>query len=68
MVVGDRVRLINPHRDLPAGAEGVLVGFYRKPAGDEAAVLIYGSYETIPPDSLQVVPSLHLVEDETISD
>ena len=54
MRVGDHVRLVRPHRDLPLGAEGFVIGFYRQPRDELVAVRFDGRNELVPIDSLVV--------------
>jgi hypothetical protein len=54
MRVGDHVRLVRPHRDLPSGAEGLVVEFYRRPRDELVAVRFDGRSELVPIDSLVV--------------
>lgn len=54
MRVGDHVRLVRPHRDLPLGAEGLVIGFYRRPREELIAVRFEGRNELVPIDSLVV--------------
>ena len=54
MRVGDHVRLVGPHRDLPSGAAGLVVEFYRRPRDELVAVRFDGRNELVPIDSLVV--------------
>ena len=54
MRVGDHVRLVRPHRDLPSDAVGLVVEFYRRPRDELVAVRFDGRSELVPIDSLVV--------------
>jgi hypothetical protein len=55
LVVGDRVRLVQPFKDLPLYSEGVVTGFYRYPDALLVSVSFGGRTESVPEDSLSLV-------------
>lgn len=58
MRAGDRVRLVRPAKDLEAGAEGKVLGFYREVAGENIAIAFdSGAVESVPVTFLQVLPA-----------
>jgi hypothetical protein len=55
--VKDRVRLVRELEGLPAGAEGVVFGFLRRPDGDKLTVSFAGGRSLIlETDDVEVVP------------
>ena len=55
MEVGDRVRLVSPLGDIPAGSEGVVFGFYRHPEHPAVAVTFGAQARSVPADLLELV-------------
>jgi hypothetical protein len=52
---GDRVRVVQPAPDAVVGAEGVLIGFYRRPSGDTVAVAFESGTVVLPIDAVELV-------------
>jgi hypothetical protein len=55
MKADDRVRLIEPQPDLPAGAVGVVLGFCPTPEGEGVAVRFERDGRVVAPESLELV-------------
>jgi hypothetical protein len=55
MKADDRVRLLEPQPDLPAGAVGVVLGFCRTPEGEGVAVRFGGDGRVVAPEDLELV-------------
>lgn len=53
--VGDRIRLVKAFGDIPAGSEGVVFGFYRRPDNPTVAVRFNGQSRSVPIDHIEVV-------------
>jgi hypothetical protein len=53
--IGDRVRLVAPVGDIPAGSEGVVFGFYRHPDEPALAVTFAGEARSVPVELVEVV-------------
>jgi hypothetical protein len=56
VIVGAKVRLVREFGSVPAGSEGVVFGFYRRPGSPEVAVAFEGDSRAVPADALEVVP------------
>lgn len=55
MSPGDRVRLLEPFDDVGPGAEGIVLGFYRRPEGDAVAVSFRKTMLVVPAVALELL-------------
>jgi hypothetical protein len=53
--VNDRVRLVREVEGLPAGSEGVVFGFLRRPDGEQLTVSFAGRSLILEPDDVVLV-------------
>ena len=66
--VGDKVRLLEPYEGHPLHASGRVVGFYRRAAGEQIAVLFDSGQTTqVPVALLRVLPGAEQAHDERVT-